>query len=424
MHEKCQILMRKCDRETRAKKRMSMDYEQVMWRMSQSEYGGSTESLTKRQLSRSPTRGDAPSPGVRRRNDSPNSNSEVTMRVKKRNNSAEGGDVERKLRSRSATFVLEKDEDLENLRSSPKSMQSSPYRQKRKGRRSDRLETGGGGGAMDAEEEENRDQDRMCRSAGAELITAALDSSGRAWSITMTDSQSSAFYDEGLDSLPMGSTGGSDMAASYARSISGVSDSGVYDSLTRSDMLNSSIISTDSEWMASANVSMNLDANGETDLDPFTNGHQKVTNSDTVLDMSKVNSSGSTTTNSNNAVTSSEESSSGESRGSRTDADSSFSSCSADVTVCHVVPPKPPHRSEEHVASCDRPVSLDNSYEDDNVFADKTVLSNVNTGKNYTPAQTHFDNSNRNSIGTASAVEDASVSNNSSNSAQSNSPHL
>ncbi|XP_076468280.1 uncharacterized protein LOC143299066 isoform X3 [Babylonia areolata] len=67
LHEKCQVLMRKYDRESRAKKRLSMDYEQVVWRMSQSaDLGGSSESVgagaSPRQLSRSPSRGSQHSP--------------------------------------------------------------------------------------------------------------------------------------------------------------------------------------------------------------------------------------------------------------------------------------------------------------------------------------------------------------------------
>ena len=60
MNDKCHFLIRKYDRESRAKKRLSMDYEQALWRMAQStDFSETTfvpyrERLTKR---RSPKRG-------------------------------------------------------------------------------------------------------------------------------------------------------------------------------------------------------------------------------------------------------------------------------------------------------------------------------------------------------------------------------
>ncbi|XP_059164321.1 uncharacterized protein LOC131947188 isoform X6 [Physella acuta] len=231
LHERCQVLMRKFDRATRANKRLSMDYEQVMWRMSQSSDFGSSESLTQRQLSRSPPR----SPDGRRRTLSPNSAGEVVMRKKRNSHSV--GDGERKLRSRSATFVVEKTESSDSH-----SPSSSPQPKLKRWRKKSEAEEGKDGKSR---------VERMCHSAGAELIS----------------------HLEGQDEAP-GSTDPSDsmtssveMAESLARSVSGVSDSGVYDSMTRSDMLNSSVVSTDSEWAASVNLSMTYDSNID-DLDP------------------------------------------------------------------------------------------------------------------------------------------------------------
>jgi hypothetical protein len=46
MNEKCQMLMRRYDKESKASKRISMDYEELMWKMSQSSEG-SVENLLK-----------------------------------------------------------------------------------------------------------------------------------------------------------------------------------------------------------------------------------------------------------------------------------------------------------------------------------------------------------------------------------------
>jgi hypothetical protein len=111
LHEKCQVLMRKYDRESRANKRLSMDYEQVVWRMSQSAdftlEGG-------RQLSVSPGKGDSthgsPSPVRRSLSSTPEgSHNGVTRRQRR----ISGGDEDRKedraLRTRSGTFSLDKE---------------------------------------------------------------------------------------------------------------------------------------------------------------------------------------------------------------------------------------------------------------------------------------------------------------------------
>ncbi|KAL8596551.1 hypothetical protein ACOMHN_059392 [Nucella lapillus] len=132
LHEKCQVLMRKYDRESRANKRLSMDYEQVVWRMSQSDYlTGSTESLGARQLSTSPGRGEdhshshtSPSP-VRRSLSNMSQGAESSTHhspgaVTRRQRKISGGeeDFDRRIRCRSATFSLDKSK-------SPRSKSSS-----------------------------------------------------------------------------------------------------------------------------------------------------------------------------------------------------------------------------------------------------------------------------------------------------------
>ncbi|KAL8587603.1 hypothetical protein ACOMHN_045292 [Nucella lapillus] len=96
LHEKCQVLMRKYDRESRANKRLSMDYEQVVWRMSQSaDFSGSIESVSPRQLSRSPSRGEHHSHGsspVRSLSSSSQGADSVNGVVVQRRRKASGGD--------------------------------------------------------------------------------------------------------------------------------------------------------------------------------------------------------------------------------------------------------------------------------------------------------------------------------------------
>ncbi|KAI8761610.1 microtubule-associated tumor suppressor 1 [Biomphalaria glabrata] len=240
LHEHCQILMRKYDRASRANKRLSMDYEQVMWRMSQSSEFGSCESLTHRQLSKSPPpRSDHGSPEGRHRNISPNVAGDVVMRKKRNSHSV--GDGDRKLRSRSATFVVEKDDNSDIH--SPSSSPQPKLKRWRKKIGDDKLLSVEGRA------------ERMCRSAGSEIFSDFSQKQNK------PESDDSNILADGTDNM-MSSV---EMADSYSRSISGVSDSGVYDSMSRSDMLNSSVISTDSEWVVSANSSLILDNSAEDD---------------------------------------------------------------------------------------------------------------------------------------------------------------
>ncbi|KAH9519858.1 hypothetical protein Btru_071081 [Bulinus truncatus] len=236
LHEHCQILMRKYDRASRANKRLSMDYEQVMWRMSQSSEFGSSESLTQRQLSKSPPpRSDHGSPEGRHCNVSPNISGEVVMRKKRNSHSV--GDGDRKLRSRSATFVVEKTEE-----GGVPSPSSSPQPKLKRWRKK-----------PDTDESRllkvDRRFERMCRSAGSEIL---IDSSHQE---SQSELGENVLLSDATDSM----TSSVEMGESYSYSISGVSDSGVYDSMTRSDMLNSSVISSDLEWVNSGNNSFILD---------------------------------------------------------------------------------------------------------------------------------------------------------------------
>ncbi|BFZ14876.1 hypothetical protein BsWGS_17916 [Bradybaena similaris] len=234
LHEKCQILMRKYDRESRANKRLSMDYEQVVWRMSQSSEFGSSESLTKRHFSRSPPRSKEGSPDPRHRAASPTcGQSDVIMRVKKRSShSISEGD--RKLRSRSETFVVEKTESSDSH-----SPSLSPQLKLKRWRKKSQ---------PDEVADESKDLDQMCHSAGAEILP----------DLCMQQIDSS--------SLSLNDVNSSNMVASvdsYGRSSSAVSDSGMCDSISRSDVLDCSIVSTDSEWGTSINLSRNCDSNVE-----------------------------------------------------------------------------------------------------------------------------------------------------------------
>lgn len=234
LHEKCQVLMRKYDRQFRANKRISMDYEQVMWRMSQSQEFGSDESLTKQQLGQSAHSGSGPSDSYSR-GTSPGG-SRVDLRKRSSNSVSES---ERKLRSRSAVLSTERSDSGDSNSPSPSPRMKQRCRKK----------------TNEAGTEIRVLDDRMCQSAGPELMSNLLSDAPeqqKNWgeqnvSIVLTDLTRSQV------------ASASDMAGSYARSLSGVTDSGVYDSLTRSDVLDSSMVSTDSEWATSAHHAMKCD---------------------------------------------------------------------------------------------------------------------------------------------------------------------
>ncbi|XP_021371243.1 microtubule-associated tumor suppressor 1 homolog isoform X2 [Mizuhopecten yessoensis] len=111
LHGKCQILMRKYDKENKANKRLSMDYEELVWKMNQSGELGSQENLwSAGQQSPTP---DTSSPGPGRRTRSPAvsesdrlvNRSPVYRRSLSSNATETDGD--KKLKRRSATYLLE-----------------------------------------------------------------------------------------------------------------------------------------------------------------------------------------------------------------------------------------------------------------------------------------------------------------------------
>ncbi|XP_033744312.1 uncharacterized protein LOC117330198 [Pecten maximus] len=110
LHGKCQILMRKYDKENKANKRLSMDYEELVWKMNQSGELGSQENLWSAG-SQSPTP-DASSPGLGRRTRSPavcdneRLNRNPVYRRSLSSNPTET-DGDKRLKRRSANYLLE-----------------------------------------------------------------------------------------------------------------------------------------------------------------------------------------------------------------------------------------------------------------------------------------------------------------------------
>lgn len=105
MNEKCQMLMRKFDKESKANKRLSMDYEELMWRMSQSE--GSMENLLK---GASPT-SELSSPVFKRKNLSPtvSEHSPARSPAYRRSISSNSGEKsqDKKWKRKSASYLME-----------------------------------------------------------------------------------------------------------------------------------------------------------------------------------------------------------------------------------------------------------------------------------------------------------------------------
>lgn len=115
LHEKCQMLMKKYDKESKANKRLSMNYEELLWKNTQGSESGSQENLW--MLGSSPTNSElAGSPSARRKTKSP-----VTMvtgdvdkspgrsSVYRRSISANNGEssLDRKLKRRSANYLFD-----------------------------------------------------------------------------------------------------------------------------------------------------------------------------------------------------------------------------------------------------------------------------------------------------------------------------
>lgn len=118
MNEKCQMLMRKFDKESKANKRLSMDYEELMWRMSQSE--GSMENLLK---GVSPT-SELSSPIFKRKNLSPtvSDHSPARSPAYRRSISSNNGEKtqDKKWKRKSASYLME-EKRLSPSRGSPPS---------------------------------------------------------------------------------------------------------------------------------------------------------------------------------------------------------------------------------------------------------------------------------------------------------------
>uniref|UniRef100_A0A0B7B4G2 Uncharacterized protein n=1 Tax=Arion vulgaris TaxID=1028688 RepID=A0A0B7B4G2_9EUPU len=238
LHEKCQVLMRKYDRESRANKRISMDYEQCMWRMTQSSEFGSNESLTKPQYNRSSSSHGREELLDGRSTSPAGGHGDVVHRVRKRT-SHNINNSDRKLRSKSANFLNEKNENSDSGSPSP----SAELKQKKQNKKCH-----GKGTVAGSEKPE-----RMVHSAGPEVLIRILsEPSGHQKHFSEQNENTIS-----KDLTESQVTSVSNMSSSYARSLSGISDSGVYDSLTRSDQLNSSI---DSEWGTSVNMLITSDS--------------------------------------------------------------------------------------------------------------------------------------------------------------------
>ncbi|KAK3099678.1 hypothetical protein FSP39_007927, partial [Pinctada imbricata] len=123
LHDKCQMLMKKYDKESKANKRLSMDFEELVWKVNQGDTG-SIENLSK--LGGSPCTSETGSPVVLRRklrspglNDAEKSPSKSV--VYRRSISSNDGASDKKLKRRSANFLFEKE------RTSPTSLQSKKH---------------------------------------------------------------------------------------------------------------------------------------------------------------------------------------------------------------------------------------------------------------------------------------------------------
>ena len=183
------------------------------------------------------------------------------MRSKRRSSKSVSDECERKLRSRSATFLVEKPEGSRSPCSSPQLQHTHTA-----GGKSGRHRGGGAPGGADSGDH------RMCQSAGPEVLSeftsgdhherVSADSGLENPSLESTQESSFEYTsgelgggemtggemtgDTGVDMTCSGS-----MSGSYPVSLSGVSDSGVFNSMSCSDVLDSSLFSTDSEMTSS-----------------------------------------------------------------------------------------------------------------------------------------------------------------------------
>ncbi|XP_065931914.1 CAP-Gly domain-containing linker protein 1 isoform X5 [Magallana gigas] len=109
LHDKCQMLMRKCDKESKANKRLSMDFEELIYKVNLAD-PGSMENLSK--LGSSPCHSENSSPAMRRKSKSPafgDLEKSPASHVYRRSLSSVENSAEKKMKRRSANFLLEKE---------------------------------------------------------------------------------------------------------------------------------------------------------------------------------------------------------------------------------------------------------------------------------------------------------------------------
>ena len=135
LHEKCQNLMKKYDKESRANKRLSMEYEELMWKLSESfseaTEMGSQEALFYKKLGMSPTGTDSPEFGRKLRTPSGSDVNSPSRSPAYRRSTSSSGDDEKRFKRRSGTYLLDKNRGDMTRSWSPATLSSSsPSRSK------------------------------------------------------------------------------------------------------------------------------------------------------------------------------------------------------------------------------------------------------------------------------------------------------
>ena len=134
LHEKCQNLMKKYDKESRANKRLSMEYEELMWKLSESfsevSEMGSQEALFYKKLGMTSPTTDSPEFNRRLKTPSGSDTGSPAKSPGYRRSASSSGDEERRLKRKSGTYLLDKSRaDSPLTRSwSPAALSSSPNR--------------------------------------------------------------------------------------------------------------------------------------------------------------------------------------------------------------------------------------------------------------------------------------------------------
>ena len=136
LHGKCQNLMKKYDKESRANKRLSMEYEELMWKLSESfsevSEMGSQEALFYKRLGMSPTDTESPEFGRKLKTPSGSDGSSPSWSPAYRRSASSSGDDEKRFKRRSGTHLMNNGKgDNPLARSwSPAALSSSPSRTK------------------------------------------------------------------------------------------------------------------------------------------------------------------------------------------------------------------------------------------------------------------------------------------------------